>query len=608
MSIRPGPHSLPLSCRYALWYARHRGWPVFPLHGIRDGRCTCADPKCDSPGKHPRTEHGVKDATSDTGTIQRWWAQWPDANIGGTTGGTSGVDVLDVDPRHYGDETLRELERKHEELPKTVLSLTGGGGCHVFFRHIPGLKNSNGEIGEGIDLKTDGGYVVLPPSRHFSGRQYAWEGASRPDEVSPAPFPEWLLSIASGTKGNGHHVPIPPVTEKIPKGRRNHELTSLAGSMRRRGMDAEEISAALAAVNKRRCDPPLSDAEVRAIGESIARYKPAAGPAAEDPPDFPDAPTPEEPPGEKRQQSGPRIRSIEQVPLMSDCEARDINYLEEPVLVEGAVTAFTGDAGCGKSSLACAVARRAHAAGRPVLILDRENPLAVVKDRFRRLDMSDNETLRVWGGWVGEEAPQPASAIVMQWVLTCSPKPVIVVDSMSAFHGGDENSAGETRAFLHQLRQLADLGATPLLIHHDGKAESAKDYRGSSDFKAAVDIAFHITNFDDDGRLNKLVLRCYKSRFGFAGQVAYEYAGGKLFRDDEAEVRQTVSEQLTVILRLNPGVSVKRFGDLAMQRGLGRNQALRFLSAGVLAGTIRRETSPNNEKRHFLIAIGESAQ
>src|SRR5690349_21780869 len=93
----------------AMWYAQ-RGWPIFPLHGIRAGKCTCGSPTCGkSAGKHPRTKHGVHDATADPALIAQLWRQFPDANIGLATGEPSGVDVLDVDPRHYGDESLWDL-------------------------------------------------------------------------------------------------------------------------------------------------------------------------------------------------------------------------------------------------------------------------------------------------------------------------------------------------------------------------------------------------------------------------------------------------------------------------------------------------------------------
>ncbi len=65
----------------ALEYAGY-GWPVFPVHGIRNDRCTCRKESCQSPGKHPLTPNGLKDATTDPTTIRSWWTAHPNANIG----------------------------------------------------------------------------------------------------------------------------------------------------------------------------------------------------------------------------------------------------------------------------------------------------------------------------------------------------------------------------------------------------------------------------------------------------------------------------------------------------------------------------------------------
>ncbi len=93
----------------ALDYAR-RGWPVIPLHTLTADGCSCHH-ECSSVGKHPRTKHGLKDATTDKESIRSWWDEWPDANVGIVAGAESGLVVLDVDPRHGGDESLRRLER-----------------------------------------------------------------------------------------------------------------------------------------------------------------------------------------------------------------------------------------------------------------------------------------------------------------------------------------------------------------------------------------------------------------------------------------------------------------------------------------------------------------
>ena len=116
----------------ALYYAA-LGWAVLPLHTIKNRACSCGNKNCNSPGKHPRCSHGVKDATIDPITISRWWKKWPKANIGIATGAISHLLVLDIDPRHGGTESLDQLSDRYGKLPDTIESLTGGDGRHIFF-------------------------------------------------------------------------------------------------------------------------------------------------------------------------------------------------------------------------------------------------------------------------------------------------------------------------------------------------------------------------------------------------------------------------------------------------------------------------------------------
>lgn len=258
----------------ALDYAR-RSWSVFPLHCIWTGRCSCGHIDCTSPGKHPQTPHGYKDATTDEATIRSWWARWTDANVGIATGAPSDIVVLDVDPRHQGDETLRELERTRGALPETVQVLTGGGGVHYYFRHPHfEVKNKVG-IAPGLDVRGDGGYVAAPRSSHRDGRCYEWEGAHHPDDLELAPIPDWLLELMTDKRRNG--TGSAAATDAIlVEGQRNDALFRMAGAMRRPGMVAEEILPTLLAVNARRCQPPLPDAEVHEIATGVMRYEPAA--------------------------------------------------------------------------------------------------------------------------------------------------------------------------------------------------------------------------------------------------------------------------------------------------------------------------------------------
>jgi energy-coupling factor transporter ATP-binding protein EcfA2 len=309
------------------------------------------------------------------------------------------------------------------------------------------------------------------------------------------------------------------------------------------------------------------------------------------------------PNGNRSDQPPALIRSIEEIPLISEMETRPISYLLPPVLPEAAVVGITGDSGSGKSTLVLAWAGEVSAQ-RQVLILDRENPLPIVAERLHRLGVCDGPALHIWGGWLPEEAPVPGSTIVFEWASRCEPRPLIVVDSLVAFLRADENSATEVRMFLHQCRKLADLGCTVVLIHHTGKAATSKDYRGSSDIKAALDAAFAVTNTSSDGLLGEIRLRCFKSRYGFSGDVLLRYMNGRFVQEDGSTVLQPgVEERLVSLLRTHPGIQTAAFEQLASKAGLGRDPARQFLYNGVLAGSVRREPGKNNSKRYSLVEV-----
>jgi putative DNA primase/helicase len=261
---------LAAALEYASW-----GWRILPLHSpTNDGGCTCGNPHCPCPGKHPHIARWSKVATADPTIIRQWWERWPDANIGVATGKVSGLAVLDVDPRNGGDEVLEDLERREGDLPATVESLTGGGGRHVLFRYPEGGVRSRNGLAEGLDLKSDGGYFVAPASRHAAGRTYQWELSCYPGEVPLAEVPAWLVTLAGRPSGNGNGTPSANLL-KIPEGKRNDTLARLAGAIRRPGMTEEAIRQALLAENQARCAPPLAVAEVARIARSVARYPPA---------------------------------------------------------------------------------------------------------------------------------------------------------------------------------------------------------------------------------------------------------------------------------------------------------------------------------------------
>jgi predicted P-loop ATPase len=147
-----------------------RGLPVFPCSANKRP----AIPET-SDGR------GCLDATTDPGQVRALFAKAPNATlIGVACGPGSGIDVLDVDPRHGGDV----WEHAHRSLlPETLIHGTPSGGYHRVFRHAPGARNSAGRIAPGIDVRGGGGYVIWPPS----------PGYTVIHDVDPAEWPAWLL-------------------------------------------------------------------------------------------------------------------------------------------------------------------------------------------------------------------------------------------------------------------------------------------------------------------------------------------------------------------------------------------------------------------------------
>lgn len=272
-SSRP---ELPSVRRSALAYAS-RGLRVLLIHGIKNGRCTCGKPDCRSPGKHPITSGGVHDATTDRSQIKALFKQFPDANIAIATGSDSNLLVLDIDPRNGGGESLTLNLEDLGKLPKTVAANTGGDGRHIYFEWPEGsdIRTRHGNVlGSGIDVQADGAYIVAPPSLHISGRRYRFRKGRSFDDLEIKPLPAaWLARIAAPLeKAKNPVLATPSTDQKFYEGKRNQELTSLAGKLRNTGLSDQALMEALIKENESRCVPPLERDEVERIARSVVQY------------------------------------------------------------------------------------------------------------------------------------------------------------------------------------------------------------------------------------------------------------------------------------------------------------------------------------------------
>jgi len=215
--------------------AKSYEWKILPVHGINQlGQCTCGKNHSEQKeiGKHPALTSWNTEATNDVARIRDWWDKNPDYNVG-VFAKPSGFFVIDIDPRNGGDDSFLKLEeRAAGNLPPTVEAITGEyfvkgravRGRHLIYKCLPNEKfigNFNKEGLPGIDIKHNG-YILVAPSRHFSGHRYEWKPGHAPWEIEIAEAPEELLSALRSKSLN-------QVTGSVNTRHRSADLAGLVG-------------------------------------------------------------------------------------------------------------------------------------------------------------------------------------------------------------------------------------------------------------------------------------------------------------------------------------------------------------------------------------------
>lgn len=260
-----------------LFYYCKQGWPIFPINWIENGMCSCGAVNCQSPGKHPLVNGGFYTASTDIELIEQWHGRWPDANWGLRTGdkqaGGAGIIVLDIDNKTDGFITWDLLREENPGLIQTVMVSTGNGGQHLWFVHPSGveIRSGAGVLGRGIDIRADFGYVLLPPSK--TSLQYKFE--LNPSDTEISEMPEWIKDKVNGhpKMNTKYHLPaavkLGPV---VNQGTRHQALTSIAGSLKKTGLEEDEIRATLHIIRDERFsegDHTVSDEEIDGVVDWI---------------------------------------------------------------------------------------------------------------------------------------------------------------------------------------------------------------------------------------------------------------------------------------------------------------------------------------------------
>lgn len=513
-------------------YAQN-GVPVFPL-----------TPQ----GKRPLTEHGLHDATTDREAIERWWADHPEANLGIPTGAASGFVVIDVDPE--GLDLMRELTEDGKLPPTRTVQTPRGYHLYYFAPEEERIRNGVGErggLGKGIDVRGDGGYVVVPPSVGDEGNaHYVNVGG-----VHIEPLPEWVVELRADRKGESGSMlerlrgkarvnkpaepwPLPPSEEPVgtrkglrklaveaallaheTEGGRNHRLNEVAyiigGWIAAGHLDEGYAVDVLyeAAVENGMVE---DDGERDAIGTLESGLSAGADEPHHEPGLEADWVTPEQ------AYNVPKLLHT----LDDLANLPPIEFLVDDILPARSLSVVFGPSGTYKSFLvldwALSIASGRSWAGHEVEkghvvyvaaegasgILKRArawleaNPGYDPSDRFRAVPravkLSDPDSVMELRAALHEE-------------LTESPS-LIIVDTFARSFTGDENSSTDVGVVIDAIDAIRhEHGATVLLVHHSGRQEGHE--RGSTALEGAMDARYEMSASQDTLQAS---LKCRKMK------------------------------------------------------------------------------------------------
>jgi hypothetical protein len=373
-------------------------------------------------------------------------------------------------------------------LPVTVEQKTGRGR-QLFFKLPPGNLKFNKEICPDIHIKGPGGYVLLPPSIHPSGKQYTW--VNSPWEKPFADLPEAWLQMAvkkDEPSKKGEKQPSQPFeikNEIIPEGCRNDKLFKLASSLRAKGLQENEIMVTVSKVNSNRCMPPLPDSDIKTIVSSAGRYKP----------------------GELKTDSS---KTLDMIPAFlsldpKDCEA--VEYLWQPYFPKRAVSIIQGISGAGKSvfmnALSCTISKGVFGdpflgtipAAKVLYFNSEDDYKSVFLPRLLAASFS-RENFKAFD-WF--KSPIKFGSPVFEEILKRENPDLAVFDVLKDFmpEGKVTDKSGDVREVVNGLKLLAEkYNCSIVLVAHigkNGKMEGVYRSMGSSDWGSAARSVVEIT-------------------------------------------------------------------------------------------------------------------
>jgi energy-coupling factor transporter ATP-binding protein EcfA2 len=349
----------------ALKYLR-RGWSIIPVGAGEDGK---------SPFLKTWSEYQNRKPTEIE--VKSWWEQWPNANIAVITGRISGISVVDVDCKH-GDPTEPDKitdQGSTKGLPPTLTARSGSGGWHFYYKYPDGLSSRIG-IAHLVDIKSDGGYIILPPSLHRSGNRYEWVLI---EDLQPFPlgnFPDIYQNKYNNTDWA-------TLIDGVPVGERNKAASQLIGKLLKNFKPDEWGSTVwpMAVFWNKGLADPLAETELRAVFNSITSRELRA----------------------MAREANPEDGEDEVLPISSVVQMlQDDNTLSYPTgypkiddalnggMREGDLIVVTGKSGFGKTSLSQAISYRLASNKIPCLWFSYEVLLKELWGKFTGMGAMDD--------------------------------------------------------------------------------------------------------------------------------------------------------------------------------------------------------------------------
>ena len=299
---------------------------------------------------------------------------------------------------------------------------------------------------------------------------------------------------------------------------------------------------------------------------------------------------------------------LRMIPRIADVKATSTEWVVEDMIAQGEYTLISGAPASMKSMLALSIAdgirRGTEIFGRQtmqkiVLYIDKENPVSLIKERWPLLKIVGESNLYYWGYWFTEIPDVPHPVYVK---LAERYQPVMIFDSLIRFHSLDENEATAMRGVSQFFRGLCNLGATVIVLHHQGKSSegSRSPFRGSSEIEAGCDIAYCLTKkMTEDGLF--LAVRCFKNRHGLETEFRLRFDSEKgLFLPqltEEVEAKQEHMKKISKAIAEKPGASVS---EIQKATGIPEKQLRKLLKKGEGMGWTFKAGSHN---RHEYVSL-----